>query len=188
MKTSYILPIVATLALGTAAFAADQTAPARGHHWRMDKQDMAQRFKNHCKNRYARTVGTMAYLETRLDLTAQQKPAFERWKGIVLSSAKSASDACLAMTPPAQKPGLVEQAKHRQKRLEMRLSGLKAQMPALESLTAALDQKQDRILERAVHKMMRRGPGRHGFGHGHHRGGHHGHHGMQGAAQPAQNK
>lgn len=186
MQTRFVLPIVAVLALGSAAALAADQAPQRGpgHHWRMGKTDMAQHFKEHCANRYAKAVGTMAYLETRLTLTAQQKPAFERWKDVVLASAKSASDQCAAMTPPATRPGIVEMAKFQEKRLEMRLEGLKAQMPALETLTAALDDKQDRILEHGIRKMMHEGHGRHGgHGFGHHGGMDRGHGKMGGPMQ-----
>lgn len=172
MHKTLIIPLAAGLALcTTAAFAADQSSapPAGrhwGHHWHMDKKDMAKHFKAMCANRYARAVGGMAYLQTRLNLTDQQKPAFDRWKGEVLNSAKAASDQCAAMKPPAKRPSLVDQAKFRERVLEMRLHSLKAQMPALERLTAALDKKQDRILERAVHRMMMHHHGRRGFGHG----------------------
>ena len=170
MHKKIILPIAAGLALcAGAAFAATQSDAPMGHHWHMDKKEMAKHFKSMCANRYAHAVGGMAYLETRLNLTDKQKPAFNQWKDVVLSSAKKASNQCATMTPPAKRPSLVEQAKFRERVLEMRLDGLKAQMPALESLTAALDQKQDRILERAVHRMMDHrhgGHGRHGFDHG----------------------
>lgn len=173
MQTRYILPIVATLALGTAAaHAADPPQRGYGHHWRMDKKDMAARFKDRCANRYAHAVGTMAYLETRLSLKDAQKPAFNHWKHVVLASAKKGADQCAAMKPPAKRPSIVDMAKFREARLEGRLSALKAQMPALETLTASLDQKQDRILERAIHRLMRegrhghRGFRHHGFGHG----------------------
>lgn len=171
MQTRFILPIVATLALGaTAANAADQAPRGPGHHWRMDRKDMAQHFKNRCANRYAHAVGTMAYLETRLNLTSAQKGAFERWKDVVLNSAKKGADACAAMKMPDHRPTLVEKAKWQEKRLEMRLDGLKAQMPALENLTAKLDDNQDRILDRAIRKMMRHGRGHGRQGWGHHRG------------------
>lgn len=172
MQTRFILPLAAGLALcATAAFAAPP--PPRGgpmghhHHWRMDAKDMAKHFKARCADRYAHVVGGMAYLQTRLDLTAQQKPAFDHWKRVVLSEAKSATDKCEAMTPPAEKPSIVDMAKFQERKLEMRLHGIRAQMPALENLTAKLDQNQDRILARAIRKLM------------HHRHGHHGdwHHG-----------
>ncbi len=173
MQTKFAIPLlVAGLALGgTAAFAADQPPPGgpmgqHGHHWRMDKKDMAKHLKSMCENRYAHAVGTMAYLETRLGLKGEQKPAFDHWKTVVLGSAKTRTDACVAMKPPAKRPSLVEMAKFRETMLEHRLADLKAQMPALETLTASLDQKQEHILERAIGKMMREGHGHRGFGHG----------------------
>ena len=185
MQTKIAIPLlVAGLALGgTAAFAADQPPPGGpmgpGHHWRMDKKDMARRHANRCENRYAHAVGTMAYLETRLSLKDAQKPAFNHWKHVVLASAKKGADQCAAMKPPAKRPSIVDMAKFREARLEGRLSALKAQMPALETLTASLDQKQDRILERAIHRLMREGRhghrGHRGFGHR----GMWGHHGMR---------
>lgn len=175
MRSKFILPLIAGLALcGAAAFAADRAAPppggpmGHGHHWHMDAKDMAKHFKEMCADRYAHAVGGMAYLETRLDLTAKQKPAFDAWKQVVLSSAKSAGDECAAMKPPAEKPSLVDMMKFHERGLEMRADGIKAQMPALETLTAALDDNQDHILARAIHKAMERDHDHHGFGHDHH--------------------
>ena len=190
MQTKFAIPLlVAGLALGgAAAFAADQPPPGGPmghHHWRMDNKDMAKHLKSMCENRYAHAVGTMAYLQTRLALKGDQKSAFENWKTVVLGSAKTRTDACVAMKPPAKRPSLVEMAQFRETMLEHRLADLKAQMPALQTLTASLDQKQEHILECAIGKMMREGHGHRGFGHGGmrdhgDRGGMHGHGPMPG--------
>lgn len=181
MQKKIVIPVLALgLALGgTAAFAADQPPPGGpmgpGHHWRMDRKDMARHFKNRCEDRYAHVVGTMAYLETRLQLKANQKSAFNDWKGVVVRTARKRTDACLAMKPPAKRPSLIERIRFREKMLEGRLDAMKAQMPALETLTASLDKTQEHILGRALHKMMREGRdhrghrghrGDRGFGHG----------------------
>jgi hypothetical protein len=140
----------------------------RGYHWRMDKKDMAKYHAAKCKDRYARAVGTMAYLKTRLALKSDQTAAFERWQSAVLAQAKKGADRCAAMTPPAKRPSLVEGMKHHEMMLEHRLESVKAQMPAFESLAAKLDDTQQRILARGLHKMMRgdRGwRGHRGFGH-----------------------
>lgn len=187
MKITHILPAAGALALcAGAAFAANQPAAPSGqngpgggpghHHHRMDPQKMAEHMKRMCANRYAKTVGGMAYLKTRLNLSGNQTQAFENWKDQVLSQAKSAADRCQSMTPPTGMPSLTDRLTMREHMLEARAEAIKAQMPALQNLTAALNQQQTRILDRAVMRVMHDGMGGH-MGHDHDRGhGHWGHH------------
>ncbi len=185
MQKKIFVPIFASVLLcGAAALAQDQPPPqqpaagqsqqARPFRGRQaNPQQMATRMKQMCADRYAHAVGNMSYLETRMSLSAQQKPAFDHWKDMMLAQAKSRADKCAAFTPPAQgakRPSLTDRLKQRETRLQMRLDNLKAQMPALQALTATLTDDQTRVLDRAVREdaggrmgqgrrmsMMRRG-------------------------------
>lgn len=66
----------------------------RNFNGRRAPADMAARLKEMCDNSVARETGRLAYLETRLDLTASEQPLFQRWKTAVLGVAKGRADRC----------------------------------------------------------------------------------------------
>lgn len=178
MTFKILVPLAATLVLGAGmAFAQDAPPPPRDggqggawdHHMRMDPKMMAEHHKEMCTGMYAHAVGGLAALEVELNLTAAQKPLFAHWKEAVLASAKEGSDACQAMKPPHEKHSLVDAMKMHEKMLAARLQALRSQMPALEALNAALDERQQHVLERAAmmamhHMREHMGHGEHGMG------------------------
>lgn len=191
MQKKVLIPILASVLVCAGAGAgaalaqsqpsqrgpAAQTRPLRAH---MNPERMAARLKQMCADRYAHAVGGMAYLETRLSLKSDQKPAFDHWKDMVLAQAKTRADKCAAFTPPApgaKRPSLTDRLKRQETRLQTRLDNLKAQMPALETLTAKLSTDQQRVLDRAVREVVggRMHQGRHAAFRHRGRGGHDGH-------------
>ena len=165
------LPAMAGLALAaSAAFA--QAAPAApaapGPMMQMrhfDQADMAKHMAEMCKNRYAEAVGKLAELETRLELTAKQKPLFDRWRDTLLTSAKARVDECNIVKMPRDM-SIVDMVKAHQKIMQTRLDILKGQLPALEALNAALTADQQKVLKReALHMVMEHREGMmHGMG------------------------
>ncbi|HUO98584.1 MAG TPA: Spy/CpxP family protein refolding chaperone [Rhizomicrobium sp.] len=179
MQFRMFIPAAAALAMTASAAFAQSPAPpaapaAQGQtgpmmhmrHW--DKADIEKHVAQMCQDRYARAVGHVAELETRLDLTAKQKPLFDRWKETVLSSVKDRVADCQNFKMPEQPVSIVEMAKMHQKMLEAHLAILKAQMPALEALNASLSDEQQKLFRRdAMHLMMEHHMGMHdGFMHG----------------------
>lgn len=124
----------------------------------ISKADMEKHHAQMCNGFYAHEVGALAELEVRLQLTATQKPLFEKWKAVKLSAAKSHSDACLSMKGPdmpppdaakAAKPPVpspAEGLKHEMQGLQDKLAEIKAELPALEALTASLSDDQKMAL------------------------------------------
>jgi hypothetical protein len=172
MKTSSIAAFAAVAMIGATAVMA-QTAPdapkgppgKMGEHGRMMHDP--QRAKNFCVNQYARAAGHVAYLEAKLDLTAAQKPLFQKWEQSVLGSAQKSRDACVtnvAATKPDARPTILDRETRMEKSLSEKLEALKAQRPALEALYASLTPDQQAQLNQAFHGMGQRG-------HGGHRGG-----------------
>ena len=160
-----LLPAMAGLALATsAAFAEAPAAPATpaapGPMMQMrhfDQADMAKHMAEMCKNHYAVAVGKLAELEAMLELTAKQKPLFDRWRDAVLTAAKARVDECATIKLPDHDMSVVDFAKMHQKKLEAQLSILKAQMPALEALNAALTPEQQKTFKRTgLHFAMER--------------------------------
>ncbi len=159
MQPRILVPILASVMLSAAALAQDAppAPPAPGAHrmMRMEvrTEDMAQHRAEFCADRYARAVGEMAYLKTRLALSDKQKPLFERWEKIKLESAKTHSGDCADMKPPGMDASLIDKLKLREKMLKERLADLQAQMPSLEALAATLSDEQKHVFERAAMRL-----------------------------------
>jgi hypothetical protein len=161
MQLRIMLPAVASLCLAASAAFAQATPPPAApdkpgmmqmHHF--DKAEMAKHIGQMCENRYAKAVGHLAELETRLNLTAVQKPLFNRWRDSVLSAAKTRVADCQNFKMPDQPLSIVDHAKMHEKMLQAQLDILKAQMPALEALNASLSQDQQKIFQHAAMRMM----------------------------------
>jgi hypothetical protein len=162
MKCRIIVPFFASLALcASAAMAQDApqappapTAAHMGHGpWHMNKEDMAKHHAQMCSDRYAQAVGRLAYLETRLALTDRQKPLFDRWKRVRLSSVKAHADECATMMPHEMDVSIIDRMKLHEKKLKARLADLQAEMPSLEALAASLSDEQKHDIDRA-HEMF----------------------------------
>jgi hypothetical protein len=155
------------------------TAPARRGLDRPAPGDIAERMKQMCQDQVARETGRLAYLETRLDLTASEQPLFQRWKDAVLGVARRHVDQCnqqitqrqaerqssqgqtapLPQDRPAP-PNLTDQMAREEDRLKRRLADIQAERPALDAFTNALSPTQKMELARAdrggPRNMMRR--------------------------------
>lgn len=148
MKFVSTLPILAALAL-TGALAQDAPQAPKHHGMQMSADDMAKHHGEMCTDFYARAVGKLATLEVRLNLTAAQKQAFERWKQVKLTHAKDHAAKCADFTPPGRDASIIELRKLQIARAEQRLANLKAETPALEALVKVLSPEQQEILKRA---------------------------------------
>ena len=164
MSKSILLVSAVTLAL-SAIGAVAQTAP--GHHpgGMPTDAERAAWHHEHCADRYAHRVGEVAYLETRLALTDSQRGAFDNWKHIVLSDAKSGSDACAADHPHDMggPPSIVDRERHMETMMKERLAFLDAELPALTALYQTLTPEQKMVLDRPMHgRGHEHGPHGHG--------------------------
>lgn len=165
-----LLAATAIAAFTTPVAFAQSAAPADGaqqHAWhKPSPEEMAAWHTQMCKGHYARVAGKLAYLQADLSITDAQRGAFDQWKGVVLSSAKAHSDACLAHTADGQKMhhhDALERNARMQKHLEAKLAELKSERPSLETLYASLTPDQKKLFDRAGHM---------GHHHGHHMDGH----------------
>jgi hypothetical protein len=182
MKCRIIVPFIASLALcASAAMAADAPTPPSapvakhmGHGPRhMNKENWAEHHAQRCSDFYARAVGRLAYVETKLALTDAQKPLFEDWKHVKLESAKAHADECGTMMPRDMDASIIDRMKMHEKMMKAMLADLQAEIPSLEALVASLSDEQKHVFDR-THEMFG-GRGMHGMhgmmGHRHH---HHG--------------
>ena len=180
MQPRIILSALAGLTMAASGAFAQTTPPAPPSAAPMmqmkhfDKADMEKHMARMCQNHYAKAVGKLAELEVKLDLTAKQKPLFERWKGTVLSTAKDRVNDCTTMKMPDHDMSLVDHMKMHVKMLQAHLDVIKTQMPALEALNASLTDEQQKTFKHSAMEMVmqgRMGMMRHGM---------HGMHGMDG--------
>ena len=170
MTSLKILLAATAIAAFAAPVAFAQSAPPSDggqmqHAWHKPSPEQMAAFRaERCKSHYARVAGKLAYLQADLSITEAQRGAFDEWKDVVLSSAKTRSETCLAHTAEGKEMhhhDALERQARMEKMLEGRLSQLKAQRPALEHLYASLTPDQKKEFDRAA------AMGRH---HGHHMG------------------
>ena len=102
--------------------------------------EIAAGMKRLCEDHYAREVGRMAYLETRLNLSQAEQPLFARWKDIKLAIAKHRAADCgqQASRPDHGPLTPVDYMGREQDFLKKRLADLDAERPALASLYKVL--------------------------------------------------
>jgi hypothetical protein len=157
MATKFLLPLIASLCLGASAALAQDAPPPppAGANSSPDlqapgkapsKEDMEKMHARMCLDGYAMEAGRLATLEVRLQLTAKQQSAFDRWKAVKLAAAKARAADCSAMKMPdpgkAEKPSFVEGLKAEERHLKDRLADIKAELPASEALAAVLSDEQ----------------------------------------------
>ena len=123
-----------------------------------------------CRNISALKAGQLAFLETKLQLTAGQQPLFARWKDISMDIAKRHEGDCdsrVERQRAGQRHDVMERLDREEDRLKTRLTDIQAERPALGALYAALDPAQKEELGRAARharggRMHRAGMMHHG--------------------------
>ncbi len=159
---SAALAAVLAVPLSTAALAqsAPPMGPAARPQW-AQAGDPVARHKAMCTDMYAERAGHLAKLEAKLNLTAQQRPAFDQWRQQVMEGATKLRDACLAAVPKAnQPPTILDRETQMETMLTIRLQTLQSSRAALQTLYQSLTPEQKAVLDRVGH-----------FGnHPHHRG------------------
>ena len=162
MQPRIVLSALAGLAMAASGAFAETTAPTPPpappgpmmHMKHFDKADMEKHMARMCQDHYAKAVGKLAELEVKLDLTAKQKPLYERWKGNLLSAAKDRVNDCTTMKMPDHDMSLVDHMKMHAKMLQAHLDIIKAQMPALEALNGSLSDEQQKTFKHSAMEMV----------------------------------
>jgi hypothetical protein len=145
---------------GEASSRRDLRRPAPG--------DIAARMKQMCQDDFARETGRLAYLETRLNLTAAEQPLFQRWKDATLGVAHRQADQCAQRPVPQRQaaqrdqpqqgqpqnrtdramPSPADRMAREENRLKERLTDIQTERPALEAFYNALSPDQKMVLAR----------------------------------------
>src|SRR6266851_10241120 len=143
--------VVAVLSISPLAFAqtAPSVAPAQAQpQAEPQASDWHQRG---CTERYARLAGRLAYLEVRLELTADQHPLWNKWREAVVSGADQQRAFC-RQSPfrPGAHTTIVERQAHFGRITAARAQSIQTAQPALEALYQALSPEQREVLDRPI--------------------------------------
>ncbi len=154
------LTVIAALTLlgGSLALAQDAEQNDPSSQMRHHGRNLAEWHKKMCTERYARKVARLAYLEAKLDLTEQQRAAWDKWRQTRLNAATQERSACLEnSSQPEGRPTAVEREARLEKRLSLKLQGLQASRPALEALYDVLTPDQRAVLDHPHHGWRHHG-------------------------------
>ena len=77
------------------------TKPMHRHFSRMRDPASA---KDMCIEHFARSAGKLAYLEAKLQLTADQKPLWDKWEEATAAGSATMKDDCIAGVPAKDTP------------------------------------------------------------------------------------
>ena len=123
---------------------------AMGHHSGMHEMMMRRSPRERCEERLAHRAGIIAYTVSKLNLTAEQKPLWDKLNGVVQSTADKERQLCANL--PAQagsqaQATILDRMSRREQFLSARLQGLQQARPALEALYQALTPEQKTTID-----------------------------------------
>jgi hypothetical protein len=121
-------------------------AGMRGH-WPMMRHMMMQRNpQERCTDRLAWRAAMRAYAEAKLDLTAEQRPLWDRVQSAAQAEEQKERQLC-ASRKPRDEAKLLDRMDRMQQVLSTRLEALQSAKPAVQALYQALTPEQRTILD-----------------------------------------
>jgi hypothetical protein len=121
-----------------------------GHHGWMHEMMARRSPRERCEERLAHRAGIIAYTVSKLNLTAEQKPLWDKLNGAVQSAADKERQLCAnlpAQAGPQAQATILDRMSRREQFLSARLQGLQQARPALEALYQALTPEQKAIID-----------------------------------------
>lgn len=117
-----------------------------GHGWMHRMQERTPRQR--CEERLARRAGIIAYTIAKLDLTAQQRPLWDKVQGILQTAADRERQLCAGLKPAAERSQetVLDRIDRREQVLSARLDALKQVRPALQQFYQALTADQQAVI------------------------------------------
>jgi len=134
------------------------TAPAGGPE-RMMREFSPKAF---CEDRIARRIGNRAYLKARLDLKADQVPAWDAFqKAADEASAKEKAKCASLPADMKTPPSFPDRLSRQEEMMKSRLESIQAVKPTLMALYDNLSPEQKAAFDRPMMGPHHGGPGRH---------------------------
>ena len=100
-----------------------------------------------CIDRLARRAAHLAYIETKLDLTAQQQPLWDKVQSAAQTEEQKERQLCASLKAGAE-PTMLDRMDRMQQFLSARLEALQTARPAVQALYQALTPEQQAIFNR----------------------------------------
>ena len=122
----------------------------RGRMGEMRHMMMNRSPKERCEERLARRAGFIAYTVAKLNLTAEQKPLWDKLNGAIQSAADKERQLCanLPTQPGPEAQGtILDRMGRREQVLQARLQAMQQTRPALEALYNALTPEQKAVVD-----------------------------------------
>ena len=110
-------------------------------HMMMGREDPQDR----CIDRLAWRAARRAYVETKLNLTAQQQPLWDKVQTAAQTEEQKERQLCSSLKPGAE-PTMLDRMDRMQQFLSARLEALQAAKPAVQALYQSLTPEQQAIL------------------------------------------
>jgi LTXXQ motif family protein len=120
-----------------------------GHRGWM-REAMNRSPRERCEDRLARRAGVIAYTVTKLNLTAQQKPLWDKVNTQIQANADKERQICAKLPNEAGQQGqetFLDRLSRREQFLQARLQSLQATRPAVEALYNSLSPEQKAVLD-----------------------------------------
>src|SRR3984893_2418934 len=121
-----------------------------GHHGWMHEMMTRRSPKERCEERLAHRAGIIAYTVSKLNLTAEQKPLWDKLNGVIQSSADKERQLCANLPTqggPQAQGTILDRTSRREQFLSARLQDLQQARPALEALYQALSPEQKTTID-----------------------------------------
>jgi hypothetical protein len=114
--------------------------------WPMMRRMMQQNPQERCTDRLAWRAAMRAYAEAKLDLTAEQRPLWDRVQSAAQAEELKERQLC-ASRKPRDESTLLDRMDRMQQVLSTRLDALQSSRPAVQALYQALTPEQRAILD-----------------------------------------
>jgi hypothetical protein len=102
-----------------------------------------------CEEHLARRAGFVAYIGARLNLTAEQKPLWDKVQAATQAAQEKQRQLCGTLKPAAERgqETVLDRMSRREQRLTARLQGLQQVEPAVQTLYQALTPEQKALVD-----------------------------------------
>lgn len=118
--------------------------------------------KAFCEDRIARRMGNRAYLKAKLDLKADQMPAWDAFQKAADAASAREKAACASLpTEMKTPPSFPERLTRQEEMMKSRLESIQAVKPTLMALYDKLSPEQKAVFDRPMMGRHHGGPGRH---------------------------
>jgi protein CpxP len=155
MKRTLLATIAALACFALANQVLAQSDPAAAPR---DQQRDA-RVQRMCESIDARLDGRLTYMQTRLKITDQQKPAWDSYAKAMRTSLDPLRQDCASGAVGRRGTTLPERLDAMQHLAEQRVASLRTLKPAADGLYAALTPDQQKLADRVLLSPGPRGPG-----------------------------